>query len=113
MSLTPIDIDPSKLEDNDDFVEDMFNPSPYNAVEAPSRMPQADCVDHNDVPVLAQSMTDTLIYAEVILPQGEMMTMGKVISRSMNEYGRVINSPDDDPMLSTLVYDPSRSMQPT
>ena len=61
MSLTPIDIDPSKLEDNDDFVEDMFNPSPYNAAEAPSRMPQADCVNHNGVPVLAQPETDVCV----------------------------------------------------
>ena len=39
--------------------------------EEPTAIPIADCVDANGKPILANSLTDVLISAEVLLPQGE------------------------------------------
>ena len=39
--------------------------------EEPTEIPVADCVDANGKPILDYSLTDVLISAEVLLPQGE------------------------------------------
>ena len=69
-------------------------------------MPQADAVDSTGQPILQQSMTDTLINAEVMFPQGEDDTqMAKVVGRSVDSKGQVIGQWNENKLLNTLVYD--------
>ena len=50
-------------------------------------------------------MTDTLINNEVLLPHREELLIAKVLRRSVDEQGKVIGSPDENPILKTLIYD--------
>jgi hypothetical protein len=76
---------------------------------------EADCVDATGKPIMQQSMTDHLINAEVLLPQGEEMQMAKVIGRSLDAEGKVIGNFEENILLNTLVYDvefPDGSIKP-
>ena len=68
-------------------------------------IPEADIVDASGKPICQQSLTDTLINAEILLPQGEERVLAKVLRRSVDENGRVIGQFNDNPILNTLVYD--------
>ena len=67
-------------------------------------IPEADCVDNKGHPILQQSMTDTLINNEVLLPHGEELLISKVLRLSVDEQGKVIGNPDENPILNTLIY---------
>jgi hypothetical protein len=86
-----------------------FNPDefiPYeDEVEAPAVMPHADLTDSSGKPINQQSMTDLLINAEVLLPQGESEQLAKVLRRSVDEEGKLIGTFNDNPILNTLVYE--------
>ena len=56
-------------------------------------------------PILQQSLADTLIIAEVKLPQGESEVLAKVLRRSVDEDGKVIGCYNENPILNTIVYD--------
>lgn len=98
-SLPPTPL-PSHLDDDDAaFV-------PYeDDEESPIEMPDADAVDAAGTPVMQQSLADTLINAEVLLPQGESKQLAKVIRRSVDADGHVIGTFNKNPILNTLLYD--------
>ena len=52
--------------------DDFYGPSPFLAEddEVPRDIPVADCIDANDKPIITKSLTDVMIGAEVLLPQG-------------------------------------------
>ena len=68
-------------------------------------IPEADCVENKGHPIMQQSLTDTLINNEVLLPHGEELLIDKVLRRLVNKQGKVIGSPDENPILNTLIYD--------
>ena len=98
-SLPPTPL-PRHLDDDDaTFV-------PYeDDEESPIEMPDADAVDAAGTPVMQQSLADTLINAEVLLPQGESKQLAKVIRRSVDADGHVIGTFNKNPILNTLLYD--------
>ena len=84
--------------------DDTFDP--YAGVEEPHiEVPEADCVDATGKPILQQSLADTLINTEVLLPHGEDLQMATVLRQSMDKSGKVIGNANDNPLLNTLVYD--------
>ena len=68
-------------------------------------VPAADAVDATGKPLNQQSVTDLLINAEVMLPNGHSQQMAKVIRRSVDSEGRVVGEFNDNPILNSLVYD--------
>ena len=56
----------------------------------PTVIPEADCVDADRKPILANSIKYVLISAEVLLPQGEEQQPAKVLRRSVDRYRQVI-----------------------
>ena len=66
-----------------DFDPNTFVPYEDEAT-APQTTPEADIIDARGRPVNQQSVTDVLINAEVLLPQGESMQMAKVVRRAVD-----------------------------
>eukprot|EP00970_Alexandrium_tamarense_P013767 scaffold3678_cov106-Alexandrium_tamarense.AAC.1 len=98
-SLPPTPLTSHLDDDNAAFV-------PYeDDEESPIEMPDADAVDAAGTPVMQQSLADTLINAEVLLPQGESKQLAKVIRRSVDADGHVIGMFNKNPILNTLLYD--------
>ena len=50
-------------------------------------------------------MADTLIFAEMLLPQGEALNINKVIYQEIDKNGKFIGSHDKNPLMNTLAYD--------
>ena len=50
-----------------------YGPTPFFDLDdvGPTLIPEADFIDANRKPILANSLTDVLISAKVLLPQGE------------------------------------------
>ena len=87
-----------------DFDPDTF--VPYESEEEPLRfLPEADIRDAAGKQLNQQSVSDLLINAEVLLPQGESTQMAKVVRRALDENGNTIGTFDSNPVLNTLVYD--------
>ena len=68
-------------------------------------MPEVDFVDAKGKPITDQSMTDLIINAEVLLPQGKGTHMAKVVKQALDKEDQMIGSWNENPILSTLVYD--------
>lgn len=89
--------------------EDDFEPFPEDADgeegSPDTAVPNADLVDATGKPILQQSLADTLITAEVKLPQGDSEVLAKVLRRSVDEDGKVIGCYNENPILNTIVYD--------
>ena len=73
--------------------------------EDTTEIPVADCVDEDGKPILANLITDGLISAEVLLPQGEKPQLARILRRYVDENGQAIGAHSDNTLLSTLVYD--------
>ena len=61
------------------------------------------------------SAADILVNDEVLLPQGEEMRLAKVLKRSLDSDGKVIENYNDIPVLKTMLYDvqfPDGSVKP-
>ena len=54
---------------------------------------------------MANSLTDVLISAEVLLPQGEEQQLAKVLRRSVDQDGKFIGQLHKNPLFNTLIYD--------
>ena len=54
-------------------LNNFYGPTPFFDLDdvEPILIPEADCVDANGKPILANLLTDVLISAEVLFPQGE------------------------------------------
>ena len=66
-------------------------------------------------PLHESSLTDQLINAEVLLPQGEVLRMAKVIKRNIGPDGTLIGTPHENSMLINALYDvqfPDGSVKP-
>ena len=93
--LAPPRMDPTN---NFDYDED-DNLATVNVV------PAADAVDSTGRPINQQSVTDLLINAKVLLPQGDSQQMAKVVRRAIDSDGLVIGEFNENPILNSLVYD--------
>ena len=62
-----------KTQSTDTALEKFYGPTPFFGIDyvEPTVILEADCADANGKPILANSLTDVLISAEVLLPQGE------------------------------------------
>ena len=76
---------------------------PFN--EVGPLVPEADIVDKHGNPLHPKSVTDIIVNAEVMLPQGEDMRMAKVIKRNVDPDGKVLGDYNDIPALNTILYD--------
>ena len=56
-------------------------------------IPEAECVDNKGQPILQQSLTDSLINNELLLPHGQELLIAKVLRRLVDEQGKVIGIP--------------------
>ena len=54
---------------------------------------------------MANSLTDVLISAEVLHPQGEERQLAKVLRQLVDHYGQVIGQHHKNPLLNTFIYD--------
>jgi hypothetical protein len=52
-----------------------------------------------------QPLYNTMISAEILLPYGDDMEMGKVIGRTLGDHGSTMGSYDDNPLLNSMIYD--------
>jgi len=70
-------------------------------------MPDADsAVDARGNPITTNSIADTFINMEVLLPQGEEQTqLARVLRRSLDQNGKHVGIYDENPILNTAVYD--------
>ena len=61
-------------------MEKIYGPTPFFDLDdvEPTVIPEADCVVTNRKPILANSLTDVLISAEVLIPLGEEQQLAKV-----------------------------------
>ncbi len=91
---------PPKPKDADEL-EDMFDDPD---IEDDEPIPE-DPVDADGRSMFESSVTDLLINAEVLLPQGEKMQSAKVSRRVKDSNGKLIGSHDDNPMLNTSLYE--------
>ena len=65
-----------------------------------------DPVDPSDSKaVFEHSLTDVLVGAEVLLPQGENLQSARVKGRHTDENGNVTGQYDTNPLLNSLIYD--------
>ena len=68
-------------------------------------IPEVDLIDATGKHVNQQSVTDMFINAEISLPQGEKLSMGKVIRRAVDAQGKLIGTYSDNPILNSHVYE--------
>ena len=73
--------------------------------EEPRDMVDEDPVDENGTPVFENSFGDTLINAEVLLPQGEDLQKARVMKRRINTDGNEIGTYDSNPLLNSIIYE--------
>ena len=66
---------------------------------------EADIVDSKGKPLNESSLTDQLINAEVLLPQGEELRMTKVIKRNIGPNRTLACISYENSLLHTALYD--------
>ena len=88
-------------------MDDFYGPTPFFDLDdvEPTVIPEAECVDANGKPILANSLTDFLISAEVLLPQEEEQQLAKVLRQLVDRDGQVIGQHHKNLLLNTLMYD--------
>ena len=88
-------------------LDDFYGPTPFFDLDdvEPTVIPETDCVDANGKPILANSFTDVLVSAEVLLPQGEAQQLAKFLRQSVDREGQVIGQHHKNPLLNTLMCD--------
>jgi hypothetical protein len=79
---------------------------PYgDDIELPLAFLEADIVNAAGKPIMAHSLTDTLINAEVLLPLEDSQAIARVVRRMVNSEGKLIGEHNNNPLLNTLVYE--------
>ena len=73
--------------------------------DEPPLVLEEDPVTAENEALLERSVTDTLISAEVLLPQGEELKSATVIGRTKNDFGQEVGSFHNNPLLNTIIYD--------
>ena len=102
MNLPPDELKLS-LSDTDDFD---YDPRESDGDE-PIGWIDGDPIEPNGTPVFENSRSDTLINAEVLLPQGEDIITAKVKGRHVTENGEVVGKYNTNPTLNSIIYDVS------
>jgi hypothetical protein len=64
-----------------------------------------DIVDSTGKILNQQPLYEKMISAEILLPHGDDMQMGKVIGRPLGDHGSTMGSYDDNPVLNSMIYD--------
>lgn len=68
-------------------------------------LPDEDPLHSNGTSIFEQPVTDLLIHAEVMLPQGEELKLAKVKSRTRSSDSDVIGTYGSNPLLNSILYD--------
>ena len=66
-----------------------------------------DPIEPDGTAVFENSRSDSLINAEVLLPQGEDIITAKVKGRHVNDNGEVVGKYNTNPTLNSIIYDVS------
>ena len=98
LTLPPPDSDP-------DSVSDFFHDNRESDEEEPTGWIDGDPLDSDGTLAYEHSLRDTLINAEVLLPQGEKMQNARVKGRHLNHNGQVVGTFDENPFLNSIIYD--------
>ena len=92
---------PVRPEERDEFAFD----EQESDEEEPRGWIDGDPVNKDGTPVFEHSLSDTLINAEVLLPQGEELAKCKVKGRHVGPNGEVTGQFHKNPLLNSIVYD--------
>jgi hypothetical protein len=76
-----------------------------DTVDDPLLLLEEDPIDSDGTSVYEKPITDLLIHAEVLLPQGDTMQQAKVIQRSKSPSGDTVGTYDSNPLLNSILYD--------
>ena len=88
------------------LIKDKDEYTPYEDEDgAPRSIPEKEAVDATGKPLFQQSVEETLIQAEILLPHGEELLADKLIQHTLDENGKVMGKRSENPMLNTLMYD--------
>ena len=71
----------------------------------PQLITETESVDYTGLPVLQQPVKDRILDNQVYLHQGESMQVAKVAQIILDEYGKLVGTYYENPMLNTLMYD--------
>lgn len=107
-SFTEPDVEKGKMPEfeGSNPQDGTFDLEPYeDDEESLVDFPNADLRDPEGKPLGEHNLLDTLINAEVLLPQGEAEALCKVVRRAVDSEGRQIGQANENPMLNTLVYE--------
>ena len=100
---------PPTPEDQDPATEDPTNENDLNnddEMDGPVESPNHEDILDSTGRVLEQQLAfDKIINAEVMIQNGDEMTMGKVTRRSLDADGRMTGTYHDNPFLNTITYD--------
>ena len=73
--------------------------------EEPEGWMDSDSIDEKGVPTFEHSLGDTLVNAEVLMPQGDSRVKCKVKRRHKSDDGQVTGQFHQNPMLNSIIYD--------
>ena len=71
----------------------------------PAGWSDSDPVDEEGVPTFEHSLGDTLVNAEVLMPQGDNRVKCKVKQRHVGDNGQVTGQFNENPLLNSIIYD--------
>ena len=88
-------------------MDDFYGPTTFFDLDyvEPTAITEAECVDANGKPILENLLTDVLIGAEFLLPQGGEQQLAKVLRQLVDRDGQFIGQHHKNPLLNTLMYD--------
>ena len=69
----------------------MHTPYEYD-IDYPKTVPEADLIDAAGKHVNKNSVTDFIINADISLPQGEKLSMDKVVNRAVDKHGKIVGT---------------------
>ena len=102
MTLPPSEITPSVV-DSSDFIYDTREDDEDE--DETLGWVNGDLVDVNRIPVFENSLSDSLINADVLLPNGEELITVRLKSRHKNDNSVVLGVYDPKPNLKLILYD--------
>ena len=79
--------------------------SDEDEIEYPTTEPEADLIDAAGKHVNQKPVTDLLINADISLPQGEKLSMRKVIRLEVDKHGKIIGTCNDNLILNSHLYE--------
>ncbi len=80
-----------------ELYEDDYESKPF--------IPEAELKDAAGKPFVHQSLADTLIHAEVLLPHEDSQAIARVVCRAVDDEGQMIGTFNENPLLNTLLYE--------